>query len=153
MPHVRDVLYRFRPAGAPGAASATGVPKDRRSDAAAELEPLFTAIEPTERSVEAIARRATDEAARIRAEGETRAAEILTAAAARASSEQAAAVAQAQQHSEAEAQALMESARAEAAALLDRAHARMPECVAQVVDAVSTLLGESSTADREVVAS
>ena len=32
MPRVRDVLHRFSPAGAPGAASTAGVPVDRVAD-------------------------------------------------------------------------------------------------------------------------
>ena len=51
MPRVRDVLYRFRPAGAPGAASSAGVPVDRSADLAAELEPVFALLADTEQEV------------------------------------------------------------------------------------------------------
>ncbi|HEX7745917.1 MAG TPA: hypothetical protein VF462_11720, partial [Micromonosporaceae bacterium] len=44
MPAVRELLDRFRPAGAPGAASAAGVPADRQTTASAELDPVFAAL-------------------------------------------------------------------------------------------------------------
>jgi hypothetical protein len=44
---VRDLLYRFRPAGGPGSATPAGVPADRERDLAAELEPVFAALAPT----------------------------------------------------------------------------------------------------------
>jgi hypothetical protein len=47
MATLRDLLQRFRPSGAPGAATAAGVPADRRARAEAELEPVFAALAPT----------------------------------------------------------------------------------------------------------
>lgn len=44
MPGLRELLNRFRPTGAPGAASVTGVPVDRRARAESELEPVFAAL-------------------------------------------------------------------------------------------------------------
>ena len=67
MARVRDVLYRFRPAGAPGAASAAGVPVDRAADLAAELEPLLAQLATTERTVAGIREQAIRDAAEIRA--------------------------------------------------------------------------------------
>ncbi len=45
VPSTRDLLQRFRPAGAPGAATATGVPADRGEERAAELAGIFAAVE------------------------------------------------------------------------------------------------------------
>jgi hypothetical protein len=59
MPRVRDLLYRFRPEGAPGAAAAAGVPADRAAELTAELEPLIAAAEAHTASERAAA---TDEA-------------------------------------------------------------------------------------------
>lgn len=47
MPSTRDLLQRFRPAGAPGAATATGVPVDRVDERAAELAGVFALLEET----------------------------------------------------------------------------------------------------------
>ena len=63
MPRVRDLLYRFRPAGAPGAASSAGVPVDRGAVLAAELDPVFAHLVETEREcaeIVAAAHRAAD---------------------------------------------------------------------------------------------
>ena len=65
MAGLRDVLFRFRPAGAPGAPTPGAVPGDRVAEAAAELAPLLADLADAE-----------SEAARIRAEGEARACEI-----------------------------------------------------------------------------
>ena len=48
MPGVRDLLYRFRPAGAPGPPSAAAVPADRVADRVAELAPVFALLAETE---------------------------------------------------------------------------------------------------------
>jgi hypothetical protein len=47
VPSTRDLLQRFRPAATPGAATATGVPADRRNERAAELAAVFGALEST----------------------------------------------------------------------------------------------------------
>ena len=44
MPSTRDLLQRFRPAPTPGAATATGVPADRRDERDAELSGVFAAV-------------------------------------------------------------------------------------------------------------
>lgn len=47
MATLRDILQRFRPSSAPGAAAGAGIPADRRARAEAELEPVFAALAPT----------------------------------------------------------------------------------------------------------
>lgn len=76
----RDFLGRFRPAGAPGAASPRGVPTDRAAAAAAELEPLFALLDEINAEVDRVHRDATDEVAELRARGGDEAEHILTRA-------------------------------------------------------------------------
>lgn len=65
MAGLRDVLFRFRPAGTPGAPTAGAVPGDRAAEAGAELAPVLAELTGAEQT-----------AARIRAEGEARASAI-----------------------------------------------------------------------------
>jgi len=67
MPRVRDVLYRFRPSGAPGGASTSGVPIDRAATVAAELEPLFGQLAEVERQCESIQDAARRDTAAVKA--------------------------------------------------------------------------------------
>ncbi len=146
MARVRDVLYRFRPAGAPGAASAAGVPVDRAADLAAELEPLLAQLATTERTVAGIREQAIRDAAEIRARDVERARSIVTTAGQRADAERAAAAAQMRRRAEGEAAGALADAEREAAELGDRAAARIPAYVALVVDSVSRLVGDEHPA-------
>jgi len=142
VPRARDLLYRFRPAASPGAASAAGVPVDRAADLAAELEPLFRQLASTERECAETREQARLDAERIRARETDRARGIVTGANARTLAERAAATAQSRQRAETESAALLAAAEREAAAVRERAAERMPEYVARVVAAVRGLLGE-----------
>lgn len=146
MARVRDVLYRFRPAGAPGAASAAGVPVDRAADLAAELEPLLAQLATTERTVAGIREQAIRDAAEIRARDVERAHSIVTTAAQRADAERAAAAAQMRRRAEGEAAGALADAEREAAELGDRTAARIPAYVALVVDSVNRLVGDEHPA-------
>lgn len=66
MPSTRDLLQRFRPAATPGAATATGVPADRVSERAAELDGVFAALEDTVAEADEVRRAADAEAQRRR---------------------------------------------------------------------------------------
>jgi hypothetical protein len=136
---VRDLLERFRPAGAPGAATPAGVPSDRATALSDELGPVLALLADTEQ-----------ECARIRREGEDLSTRVRTDAAARS----VAAVAAGRDRAEA--------ARAEVVELeLSQAHrtiatiertsrAGVPDLVARVVEAVrSDLLATSGTGSRE----
>lgn len=94
MPQLRDILDRFRPAGAPGAAGRAGVPRDRASELAAELDPVLTMLADTdaecgrivaraEHEARRIAELARDQAAAIAAEAQQRAEAARSAAAER----------------------------------------------------------------------
>lgn len=93
MPRVRDVLQRFRPSGAPGAATAPGVPVDRATELAAELEPLLALLVETDRECADILERARGEDAEIRAHGADHARSVLAAGRGLLEAERAAAVA------------------------------------------------------------
>jgi hypothetical protein len=80
MPSTRDLLQRFRPAGAPGAASATGVPADRADERAVELAPVFAALRATVEEAERIRRDARDEAQRRRERARDEVAAIVASA-------------------------------------------------------------------------
>jgi len=145
MPRVRDLLYRFRPAGAPGAAGAAGVPVDRSADLAAELEPLFAELVGTERECAQISEQARQDAIGLRAREAERARTVVTAAGAQVQVERAAVAAQSQQRAEAEFATEVAAAACEAAALRDRARERMPVCVARVVESIRELIGDTDT--------
>ena len=63
MARVRDILFRFRPAGARVPAAEAGVPVDRAADLAAELEPLFAQLADAEAECAAFVERAQTTAA------------------------------------------------------------------------------------------
>lgn len=69
MPGVREFLLRLRPAGAPGAAAAAGVPADLRARASDELDPVFAALRP-----------ALTECRRLRPDAERQAAATISSA-------------------------------------------------------------------------
>ncbi len=143
MPRVRDLLYRYRPAGAPGAASAAGVPVDRGADLAAELEPLFAQLAGTERACADIREQARHDTLGIRARDAERVRNVVAAAGERVEAERAATAAQLQQHAEAESATQVAAAEREAAELRDRATQRMPAYVQRVVGSVCELIGDA----------
>lgn len=153
VPRARDVLYRFRPAGAPGAATAAGVPRDRRADAAVELEGVFSLLESSAQEGQAIVAEAMREAERIGQDAAERAAQIIAAASSRTDAERTTAVAEARRVADAESLTLARSAASDADALLARARGRMPDVSKQVLARVLALLGEPPGGGQEVAAS
>lgn len=142
MPRVRDLLYRFRPSGAPGGAGVAGVPIDRAATVAAELEPVFGQLFAVESECDGIRDDAGRDIAVIKNRDAGRARAIVTSATARVGSERAAAVARMRDLASAGAAAELSAARAEAAALRDRAAERMPDYVDRVVAVVRELIGD-----------
>jgi hypothetical protein len=86
MASVKDILERFRPAGAPGALAAVGVPSDRSAAIAAELAPLFDALASAAATSIELRRVGAAFASAALAQA-TRDADALVAAAARTASE------------------------------------------------------------------
>jgi vacuolar-type H+-ATPase subunit H len=138
VPHMRDFLSRFRPAGAPGAGRAA-LPADRRRQLESELGPVLMLLdEPgtehtaivaaARRDAEQILRLARSEADGIRAAARQRAA----ASVAELVKDEAAAV-------RAEAAAIASAGAAEAAAITERARQRLPLLTDRAVALVRNL--------------
>ncbi|GAA2006689.1 hypothetical protein [Catenulispora subtropica] len=144
MAGLRDILFRFRPAGAPGAPTPGAVPGDRVAEADAELAPLLASLADVE-----------DEAARIRADGEARAAairergerdarRIVDQAHRDARTARSDAEARARAVEEARSVALVAEAESEAARLRDHTAGPVAASAARVVAAVAEELRGSS---------
>jgi hypothetical protein len=140
MPRVRDLLYRFRPTGTPGAATAAGVPVDRRGDLAAELEPLFSRLEATGRQCAQILEQGRRDAAVTRSRAEDRAGAVLSAAAHHAEAERAAAAARVGRDAALSFADSRRDAEREAAQVRELAAARMTAFTRMVVDDVRAVL-------------
>jgi hypothetical protein len=146
MATARDLLHRFRPAGAPGAASATGVPVDRGADLEAELRPLFDRLTVTERECALIVEHAQTIADRVRAGAIDRARAVVVAARERVDGERADVAAQARRRGEEESAAMLATASDEAAQVRRMAGERLPSQVEAVLAAVEALIDGRSPA-------
>src|ERR1022692_4357979 len=76
LPQLGDFLNRFRPAGAPGAASRAGVPADRAAELSAELDPVLALLAATDAECTRLVAEAEQEAGRLAAQGHDEAASI-----------------------------------------------------------------------------
>jgi len=91
MPDLRDFLDRFRPAGAPGAATRAGAPADRGRELTGELTPVLALLDGTRDECAQILASAADEAGHITSAARAAAAVIMAEADQRASAARAAA--------------------------------------------------------------
>lgn len=146
MPRVRDLLFRFRPAGAPGAATAAGVPVDRAADATAELAPLFARLTDTERACADILAAARRDAETQREDGLRRAAAIETEALRRRDAERAAAAARIRQGNDDETATLLAEADERANHIRQWGASQLPRYRDDAVTAVRTLIADIGTA-------
>jgi flagellar biosynthesis/type III secretory pathway protein FliH len=150
VPGVRDLLDRFRPAGAPGPAGAAGVPADRQESAADELAPVFAALAEVEAECERIRREAAQAAAWRRAEAAEQARAVVAQARGRAASIRAAAATRIREDTAAELAQLAARTTAEADELRRRSARQQPQLVSIVVDRVraelTTLDGQAAPA-------
>jgi hypothetical protein len=142
VPGVREWLDRFRPAGAPGAATAVGVPVDRRKMARAELEPVFAALaddlgRAAERRDEMIA-----EAARRRAEGRDAARALVESARASSTAERAAAETRLRRLATEQTRARREQGHAQAERVRDAAARRRPMLVGDILARIQAEIDE-----------
>ncbi len=142
MPRVRELLTRFRPSGAPGAASGAGVPVDRRAGVEAELEPVFAALEEIQRECARLRETALAAASASGTETAGRAASIVEQARLDATALRADAAAEARQHAAKEIAEVGAAAAEQVDEVLRTAQRRCPELVAAVVAAVRTELAE-----------
>ncbi|MET7425935.1 hypothetical protein [Dactylosporangium sp. NPDC005555] len=132
---IRDLLQRFRPAGAPGAAMPAAVPADRGAEAAAELRVVFAALDDTHAEAARIAARAITEAADRRRWAAGAADRIIAAARRSAQDTRADAFATARAGAARADTELLAEAEHQADALRARARQRMAECVPPIVAA------------------
>ena len=141
MPSARDLLQRFRPAGAPGPATAAGVPADRAEERTSELDPLFRLLEDTVAEAARIRGEAEAEAERRRQLAREQAVARVAAARLGADSVRAAVLAGAQQDAEAAATVIAEHARTVAEDIGARARQTLDADVLDVVARVRRALG------------
>ncbi|MDO9496885.1 MAG: hypothetical protein Q7J48_14365 [Nocardioides sp.] len=133
MASTRDLLQRFRPAGAPGAATATGVPADRLEERDAELDPVFRLLADTVTESTRIRREGATEAERRRQRAREAAVALVAGARLEADAIRAQALSEAQQTVAVTARDSAEQARTNATAIADRAHRTLEADVAEVV--------------------
>ncbi|HEU4422476.1 MAG TPA: hypothetical protein VFR67_08030 [Pilimelia sp.] len=112
-----DLLQRLRPAGAPGAAAPVAVPAEEEDAAAAELAPVFDALEPIVAECEAIRSSAEQAVSGELAQARRDAAAMVADALSRAPAERAAAAARIHRSGDAAADALRADADLTAARL------------------------------------
>lgn len=126
MPQIRDILARFRPAGAPGAAARAGVPADRFRELADELSPVLALLDGTDAECGRIITQARDQALRITAAARAQATTIAADAGQRASAAREEAARQALTTARARAARAVADAEQQAAATNELAERRIP---------------------------
>jgi hypothetical protein len=133
---VRTFLDRFRPAGAPGAATGAGVPSDRVARVARELAPVFDALAPTMAECDRLRRNARSEASARIHEAAQAAGALLDRVRVDSEADRATAAAAQRQHAAAAATRLVAEAEESARAQRSRADARRPDLVARISERV-----------------
>lgn len=136
MPTARDLLQRFRPLGAPGAAAPSGVPADRRAERDRELQPVFDALVDVQEEVGRIRAAATAQAHVRGEQAEQQAAALLRTARRDAATARAEAAAAAAARVEEESRRVLAEAEADAAVVVRRAEERYAGLVDRVVHGV-----------------
>ena len=139
MAQLRDFLDRFRPAGAPGAASRAAVPADRSRELEAELLPVLALLGDTHTECAGIVAQARDEAGQIVAAARAEAADSLAEAVRHAGAVRAQTVRQAVAVAEAETASMVAGARHEAGAVGELARQRIPVLADRAVGLVRAL--------------
>jgi hypothetical protein len=133
---VRDLLTRFRPAGAPGPAGAAGVPADRRESAAAELAPVFATLAEVDGECDRLRREAVEQAAQRQKAAVEQARVLVARAREGAAAERAAAAARIREDTAAELAQLAATTAAETEAARRRAAQRLPQLLSAVRERV-----------------
>jgi vacuolar-type H+-ATPase subunit H len=138
VPHMRDFLSRFRPAGAPGAGRAA-VPADRRHEMESELSPVLALLDGPSAECADILSAAQRDAEQIVSAARAEADDIASAARQRAAERAAELVRQAVTAARTEAAAIVAAGDAEAAAIRERARQRVPALADRAVGLVRDL--------------
>ncbi len=149
MPRVERILERLRPVGAPGRAVASGVPADRVTELAAELEPVLARLAAVQQRCDQIRSAAAVEADRRSRAAAEQARQVLIEAQRTAEAERAAAAAQVAHALEAEAASLRQVAEQAAAATRALAATRLDGLVARVVADIRTLAEDEPTVPHQ----
>lgn len=136
MARVRDLLYRFRPAGAPGGATSAGVPVDRRTGLSTEVAPVFDVLAPVLAQCELIRNDAQAQSRQREAEARRHAQGILARARTESEAERARAAAAVRARVTREIDDCLARARAQAQAVRTEGERRRPALVARVVEIV-----------------
>jgi hypothetical protein len=144
---IRDLLDRFRPAGAPGAPGPAGVPADRRLTAALELEPVFAALADTVAECASVRAQAIAEAGRRQEAADERARALVSRAHTEAASERAATAAGLMADAAVETTRVLDRAAQEADQVRRRARDRRPDLIARAMSRLRTDLA-ALTGDR-----
>ena len=129
----RDLLERFRPVGAPGAAAPSGVPADRVAELSRELQPVFDELVEVQQRCADIRAVAAAEAKARRDRGAEEARAIVVAARGDAEAQRADAAARVRRESERESAATVAAAGQEAEAIRHRVAERLDDHVARAV--------------------
>lgn len=138
MPHMRDFLSRFRPAGAPGAGRAA-VPADRRSERESELGPVLMLLDGPSAECSAIVAAAQRDAEQIVRAAQAEADRIRSAARQRAAASADELVQAAVSAARREAAAIAATGAAQATAITQRAERRLPSLADQAVALIRDL--------------
>ncbi len=145
VPHLRDFLSRFRPAGAPGAGRAA-VPADRSRDLESELSAVFVLLDGPSADCAGIVGAARRDAGQITASARAEASRIMAAAQRQAATRTARLVEEAIFAARAESAAITAAGAAEAAATSERARERLPVLAERAVALVRALTEPESPA-------
>lgn len=148
MPRSRDILQRFRPAGTPGAASSAGVPADRVSEMAAELEPVLALLSATQEEASRVRNVAEHEVDQRRGRAMVRASGIVAAAHREAAAERAEAALRVSREVEEENAVALVEAEHTAAAVRRQAAERTPDYLDRVLGATRAALHAREVAQQ-----
>jgi hypothetical protein len=143
VPRVRDLLYRFRPSGAPGTAARPGVPADRARDLADELEPVFSALAPTVAQCRAVVSAGRSRADTVRQSYVSEVERLLSTSAERTAAERARATAAAYAAGLPDMGQLDAASEAHIAQIDDLVQGALPRYRDEVIASVLALLGET----------
>jgi vacuolar-type H+-ATPase subunit H len=139
VPQFRDFLARFRPAGAPGAASRVGVAVDRAHELSAELEPVLALLAAAHAECEQMVAEARWDARQIAEEAREKSAAIGAEARRRAEALRAAAAEEVLTAARTQAATAAQDAQREAQRPRRAAEQRIDELVSAAVDLVRRL--------------
>ena len=144
---VRDFLERLRPSGTPGAPSVAGVPADRVTERATELEAVFALLDEAQAEVARIGSAADQEARRRREVAHQQADAIVAEARRLAEAERSVAAASAQAGAAEQVRAISTGAQARATAIAAEARSREPALIVSILEqARADLLGAPADA-------